>query len=64
MPYHIKPNRKPGVNTDVSEYIWDLKTRRYKRNPADRSDNTFARYIFWGAVVLVMLIAVVWCLKQ
>ncbi|MDO3624681.1 hypothetical protein Q3A68_00640 [Mucilaginibacter sp. BT774] len=58
-----KPNRLPDINPDVSEYIWDIKTQRYRRNPDYRPESATVRYIFWAIVVLVMLIAVVWCLK-
>ena len=64
MPDHTKPNRNPDINPDASEYIWDIKTQRYKRNPGYRRGGSAARYIFWGVVVLIMLIAVIWCLKQ
>jgi hypothetical protein len=56
-------NKKPRVNADVSEFIWDIKTQRYKRNPGYRVDHTAGRYIFWGVIILTMLIAIVWCLR-
>lgn len=64
MPDHTKPQKKTNVNTNVSEYTWDLKTKRYKRNPDYRSGNTATRLIFWAALVLILLIAVVWYLKS
>ena len=36
MPNHTQQNKEPDINNDVSEYIWDLKTGRYKRNPKYR----------------------------
>jgi hypothetical protein len=64
MPNRTKPTKRPDVNTDVSEYIWDIKTGRYKRNPDFRRGNTAVRYILWTVVVLILLIAVIWCLSQ
>ena len=64
MPDNTKPNRKPDVNTDMSEYVWDIKTRRFKHNPYYRPGNSAAQYVFWGAVVLILAIAVVWCLRS
>jgi len=55
--------RKPNINPDVSEYIWDLKTRRFKRNPYYRPDRIATQYILWGVITLIMLIALVWCLR-
>ncbi len=63
MPNRTKSQKKANVNPDVSEYIWDIKTRRYKRNPDYRTDRMTVRYILWGAMVLIMLIAIVWCLR-
>jgi hypothetical protein len=63
MPNPTKQLKKANVNPNVSEYIWDLKTRRYKRNPDYRAARTTAHYILWGAGVLIMLIAIVWCLR-
>jgi len=64
MPNHTKPQKKTNVNTNVSEYTWDLKTKRYKRSPDYHSGNTATRLIFWAALVLILLIAVVWRLKN
>ena len=63
MPNRPKSPKKPNINPDVSEYIWDIKTKRYKRNPHYRADRTAVRYIFWGVGVLIMLIAIVWCMR-
>ena len=63
MPSRSNLNRKPGINADVSEYIWDLKTQRYKRNPDYRTDSLAVRYIFWTIAVLILVIAVIWCLR-
>ena len=64
MPNRTKQTKEPDIDNYVSEYIWDLKTGRYKRNPKYRKGATTMRYIFWSVVALIMLIAVVWCLKQ
>jgi hypothetical protein len=63
MPNRNESLKKPDINSDVSEYIWDIKTKRYKRNPHYRPDNIAARYILWGVIVLIMLIAIIWCLR-
>jgi len=63
MPNRTKPTKKPDTNRDVSEYIWDIKTKRYKRNPEYRVDRIAIRYILWGVIVLIMLIAIVWRLQ-
>lgn len=63
MSNRTKSLKKPDTSSDVSEYIWDSKTKRYKRNPGYRADQIAERYIFWGVVVLIMLIAIVWCLR-
>ena len=63
MPSRAKSPQKSDTNSDVSEYVWDLKTKRYKRNPNYNGDRIATRYIFYGVMVLVMLIAIVWCLR-
>ena len=63
MPNRIKSFKKRAINPEVSEYIWDIKTKRFIRNPDYRSDRFAARYILWGAIVLIMLIALAWCLR-
>jgi len=63
MPDRTESLKNPNVNPDVSEYVWDIKTKRYKRNPDYRADSIAARYILWGVVVLVMMIAIIWCLR-
>ena len=63
MLNHTESLKKPKVNPDVSEYVWDLKTKRYKRNPDYRPDRIATLYILWGAIILIMLIALVWCLR-
>lgn len=63
MLNHTGSLKKPKINPDVSEYIWDLKTRRYKRNPYYRPDRVATQYITCGAIILIMLITIVWCLK-
>jgi|GEM_PF-1321209 hypothetical protein len=63
MPNQTKSIKKPDINSDVSEYIWDIKTKRFKHNPDYHTGNIATRYILWGAIVLVMLIAIVWCLR-
>ena len=63
MSNHTKSLKNLDISSDVSEYIWDIKTKRYKRNPDYRADQTAERYIFWGVIVLIMLIAIVWCLR-
>lgn len=63
MPNRSKSLKKLDISSDVSEYIWDIKAKRYKRNPDYRSDQIAERYIFWGVIVLIMLIAIVWCLR-
>jgi len=64
MPSRTNLDRRRNVNADVSEYIWDLKTRRYKRNPDYRTDSFAVRYIFWTIAVLILVVAIIWCLKQ
>lgn len=63
MPNRTKSLKKLDVSSDVSEFIWDIKTKRYERNPDYRPDQIAERYIFWGVIVLIMLIAIVWCLR-
>jgi len=63
MPDHTAPNRKRNVNTEVSEYMWDIKTKRYKRNPDYRPGDNVASYIFWTIAVLILVIAIIWCLR-
>lgn len=63
MPNQTEPFKKPDENTGISEYVWDIKTKRYKRNPDYRTDQIATRYILWGVIVLIMLIAIVWCLR-
>lgn len=63
MSNRTKSLKKLDTGFDVSEYIWDIKTKRYKRNPDYRVDQTAERYIFWGVIVLIILIAIVWCLQ-
>jgi len=55
--------KKLDINPDVSEYIWDLKTRRFKRNPYYRPDRIATQYIWGGIIILIILITIVWCLK-
>ncbi|HTK17893.1 MAG TPA: hypothetical protein VL442_00185 [Mucilaginibacter sp.] len=63
MPSRSNLSRRQNVNADVSEYIWDLKTRRYKRNPDYRTDSLAVRYIFWTIAVLLVVI-IIWVLKK
>ena len=63
MPNYIKSPKKQDANPDVSEYVWDIKTKRYKRNPNYREGRIAVRYISWGVIVLIMLIGIVWCLR-
>jgi hypothetical protein len=64
MPNRTKSPKKPDINLNVSEYVWDINTKRYKRNPDYRPDRIAARLILWGVIVLTMLIAIVWCLRR
>jgi hypothetical protein len=63
MPNRAKSPQKSDTNSDVSEYVWDIKTKHYKRNPNYRADRIATRYIFYAVMILVMLIAIVWCLR-
>ncbi len=59
-----KPSHAPGINTEVSEYLWDVKTQRFKPNSYYRTGRIAIRYLFWGAAVLLLGISVVWCLMS
>lgn len=63
MPNYSESFKKTDINSEVSEYIWDIKTKRFKRNPHYRSDRFATRYIMWGAIILIMLVAIVWCVR-
>jgi len=63
MLNHTGSLKKPKINPDVSEYIWDLKTRRYKRNPYYRPDRVATQSVTYGAIILIILITIVWWLK-
>lgn len=64
MLNRTKSSKEPGIDHEVSEYIWDIKSKRFIHNPDYRSGRFAARYILWGAIVLIILIAVAWCFRR
>ncbi|HTD41230.1 MAG TPA: hypothetical protein VK671_11460 [Mucilaginibacter sp.] len=56
------PYKRTEINSDVSEFIWDVKTKRYKRNPYFKRNNP-TRYILWAVIILIILVFVAWYLR-
>lgn len=62
MTKTAKTAKRAEANHGVSEYIWDPKTKRYKRNPDFKPNNTLS-YIIWLVIVLTILTFVARFLK-
>ena len=61
MTYRGNPNKKSETNRKISEYIWDPKTKRYKRNPAFKRSKT-VRYLVLAAIILIIMVFAAWYL--
>ncbi len=57
MTNRAAANKRAEANRHVSEYVWDPKTKRYKRNPDFKRNHTLS-YIIWLVIVLVILLFV------
>ncbi len=61
MTKNAAPDKRAVANRKVSEYIWDPKTKRYKRNPEFKRKK-FTSYLVWTLALLVVLFFVAWYL--
>ena len=57
MTFRADPKKTAEANRQVSEYIWDPKTKRYKRNPDFKRNNNLS-YIIWLVIILAILLFV------
>lgn len=53
--------KRAEVNRHISEYIWDPKTKRYKRNPDFKRSKT-VRFLVLAAIILIVIAFAAWYL--
>ncbi len=61
MTNKSKPTVRKSAGYDISEYNWDLKTRRYKKNPNYKNPRRHPRFIIpaLAIIAIVLLIRIV-----
>jgi len=58
MTNRPKPTGRKYAGYEISEYIWDLKTRRYKKNPDYKKPRKYQRFIIPAIAVIAIILLV------
>jgi hypothetical protein len=53
-----KPTGRKYAGYEISECIWDLKTRRYKKNPDYKKPRQYQRFIIPAIAVIAIILLV------
>jgi hypothetical protein len=53
-----KPTVKKSAGYEISQYTWDLKTRRYKRNPDYKKPSRHPRFIIPALAIIAIVLLV------
>jgi hypothetical protein len=58
MTNRPKPTGRKYAGYEISEYSWDLKTRRYKKNPDYKKPRKYPRFIIPVIVTIAIILLV------
>lgn len=53
-----KPSGRKYAGYEISEYTWDSKTRRYKKNPDYRKPGKYQRLVIPALAIIAMVLLV------